>query len=78
MYEDISDEEPMAVAKGNYRTEVEVYSRTGYRYTKYNGDIPVGRKVFYEDSYYKYDQWLIKKKVNIIVVCYLCHIFLYF
>ena len=56
MYGDISVEEPMAVANGKYRTEVDVHSRTGYRYTNYNGDIPVGRKVIYEGSYYKFDQ----------------------
>lgn len=58
MYEDISDDlsdESMVLDRASFRTEVEVWTRTGYRYTTYNGDMPVSRYVKYVDDYYRYE-----------------------
>jgi hypothetical protein len=52
---DISDEdEGQEIERHTLRTEVEVWTRTGYRYTTYRGEEPVFCRVEYEDDYHCY------------------------
>lgn len=54
---DISDDNQnigQEMEKRTLRTEVEVWSRTGFRYTTFRGDEPLFSTVRYEDDYYSY------------------------
>ncbi|KAH3826059.1 hypothetical protein DPMN_127948 [Dreissena polymorpha] len=44
----------LTVERRSLRTEVEVWTRIGLRFTTYSGSEPLFRSVRYEDDYYKY------------------------
>ncbi|KAH3850758.1 hypothetical protein DPMN_093231 [Dreissena polymorpha] len=55
LYPEVTDSgKCLTVERRSLRTEVDVWTRTGLRFTTYSGSEPLFRSVRYKDDYYKY------------------------